>query len=94
MNIPVRPGGQRCILHIVVFFLSLPSFLLYSSTSKTHSLAEFKSGGGGGGGGGGVKGGVVDKAHNMLSARHITHLLLFYVLITTSAAADGRRIRM
>lgn len=93
MNIPVRPGGQRCILHIVVFFLSLPSFLLYSSTSKTHSLAEFKSGGGGGGGGG-VKGGVVDKAHNMLSARHITHLLLFYVLITTSAAADGRRIRM
>lgn len=93
MNIPVRPGGQRCILHIVVFFLSLPSFLLYSSTSKTYSLAEFKSGGGGGGGGG-VKGGVVDKAHNMLSARHITHLLLFYVLITTSAAADGRRIRM
>lgn len=93
MNIPVRPGGQRCILHIVVVFLSLPSFLLYSSTSKTHSLAEFKSGGGGGGGGG-VKGGVVDKAHNMLSARHITHLLLFYVLITTSAAADGRRIRM
>lgn len=91
MNIPVRPGGQRCILHIVVFFLSLPSFLLYSSTSKTYSLAEFKSGGGGGGG---VKGGVVDKAHNMLSARHITHLLLFYVLITTSAAADGRRIRM
>lgn len=93
MNIPVRPGGQRCILHIVVVFLSLPSFLLYSSTSKTYSLAEFKSGGGGGGGGG-VKGGVVDKAHNMLSARHITHLLLFYVLITTSAAADGRRIRM
>lgn len=79
MNIPASPRGRHCILHLS---LSLPAV---SSPQFDFKDSPVTSASGGAG--------ARDKARNMPSARRITHLWLFYVLITFSAAEDGRQMR-
>lgn len=77
MNIPAGPRGRHCSLHLSLSLLFFSTVWLQRLSCNIHVRWCW----------------CRDKAGNMPSARHITHLLLFYVLITFSAAADGRQMR-